>query len=103
MSSHTLTTTVGSLASDSTAVVNTLVERDASGNSTFNTLTASVALITSGSLFLKNSPKTASFSADTGATVYNVDTTSGSVTCTLPAVASSTDQVYIFVKTVGRK
>ncbi len=99
MSSHALYSATGPITSNSTAVVNTLVERDASGNSTFNTLTASVALVSSGSHFLLTTAKTTSFTADTASSIYTCDTSGGSITMTLPAVASSTNLNYIVKKT----
>ena len=101
MSSHSFYGASGPITSNSTAVVNTLVERDASGNSTFNTLTASVQLVSSGSLSLFNTAKTASFTADTASCIYTCDTTSASITMTLPAVASSTGLHYMIKKIVA--
>ena len=99
MSTHALYSATGAVTSDSTATVNTIAERDASGNSTFNTLTASVQLVSSGSTKLKNTAKTTSFTADTTSSVYTCDTSGGSITMTLPAAASSNDIHYMIKKT----
>lgn len=99
MSTHSLYSATGAVTSDSTATVNTIAERDSSGNTTFNTLTSSISLVANGSLFLKSTAKSASFSADTASVAYVCNTAGGSITMTLPAVASSTGQVYYIKKT----
>ncbi len=99
MSTHSFYSATGAVTSNSTAVVNTLAERDASGNTTFNTLTASVQLVSDGSLVLKNTAKTTSFTADTTSHIYTCDTSGGSITMTLPAVASSNGLQYVVKKT----
>ncbi len=101
MSTHALYSATGPITSDSTATVNTIAERDASGNSTFNTLTASIQIVANGSLKLLNTAKSANFTADTASVAYTCDTTGGSITMTLPAVASSTGLHYMIKKTVA--
>jgi len=99
MSTHALYSAAGPVNSDSAATVNTIAERDASGNTTFNTLTASVQLVSNGSFKLLNTAKTTSFTADTTSSTYTCNTSGGSITMTLPAVASSTGIHYMIKKT----
>lgn len=87
--------------SDTAATVSSFMERDANGDAAVRDISASRAVRSAGSVFFGNTAKTAGFTADTGATTYTVDTTSGSATCVLPAAATCTGQHYIFKKTVA--
>ncbi len=95
------------LASEA-AVADTIVKRDASNNVALgNTATISAGLALTGFLKPTVQTKTSTFTIDevvgatTNATIFLCDSTSGSVTANLPAVATSTGRVLIFVKTVS--
>ncbi len=90
------------------AAVDSLVKRDSDGNAvpgnigTFNT-----GLILSGFLKGKVQTKTSSFSIDevlaatTNGVAFVCDTTSGSITVSLPAASTSTNRFLLFIKTVA--
>jgi hypothetical protein len=94
----------GLVQSDTSATGESIVERDASGDGYFNVVRGSNGIRTAGYTYLDVRSKTATFTVDESSnngTIYLCDTTSGSVTVTLPAAASSTDKILIFKKTVA--
>jgi hypothetical protein len=94
----------GLVQSDTSATGESIVERDASGDGYFNVVRGSNGIRTAGYTYLDVRSKTATFTVDESSnngTIYLCDTTSGSVTVTLPAAASSTDKVLVFKKTVA--
>lgn len=88
---------------DEAASNGTVPLRDSSGNlAAGNVVTATTTLVSSAGLILKSTAKSANFTASkTESTFYVVDTTSGSVTVTLPSAAASAGVVFGFIKPVA--
>lgn len=80
------------MQSDSANVASSFVERDSSGDSTFRNVIAEGYLKGEG-LNLNTVSKTANYTATTSDFMILVDATSGAVTITLPAAASSAGMV----------
>lgn len=104
MSTHNIpisgTTGIYNYNSDSSASPNTLVERDASGNSSFATCSATT-LQTTGGIIINSVAKSAGFTFDGLETHLVCDTTSGSITIALPVAASSTGKRITVKKIVA--
>ena|SRR5258706_8036580 len=90
---------VGQVQSDSAALVNSLMERDANGDTNVRDLLASRCLRGAGGLFVGLLNKTGGFVADLLATVYTCNANGAPFTVTLPAAASVPGQEYSFIKT----
>lgn len=88
---------------DTAATANTIPLRDSNGDQAAgNVVTAATTLVTSAGTRLKSTAKAASFTASkTESTFYVCDTTSGSITVTLPSAATSTDVIFGVKKTVA--
>jgi hypothetical protein len=82
--------------SDTSASPNALVMRDNSAG-IYGALVQGSSVQTTGNLLLKTSTQTTNFTAGAAHT-YICDTTSGSITVTLPTASSNTDVEYVFFK-----
>lgn len=89
----------GVLNSDAANTAGAIVERDGSGNVTFNLATLAGLANSAGTTLTVAAPITGTATMATTATIQPVDATGGAFTLTLPPASTSSGQFYIFVRT----
>lgn len=89
----------GIQVSDSAATANAIAQRDSNADCNYRRVALSGGLDNSGGQTVGLQSKTSSFSADNTKVLTKCDTTSGSITATLPAAALSSGLRLTFIKT----